>query len=298
MIRPVALASLLFLGLSACAQPEDDQSWVSLEDGTVPADLKADHATVAFRVVEGDVGERGDEETRVVLTSRGAYQSYFGHAAPADVNFAHEWVFFYSAGVQSTGGYAASVAEIAVSGRTLYFTTQLASPGAGCAVTFALTKPHVLVAFRAPKPRPTRLRAYHADEVVDCDFCAGLSGDDCNAHPSCEIVAQGCETPSVDPDTGFPYPCDPLAVCVPRGLGEVGDGCGSRGNQPCSDGLYCAFPETAGCGWTDAGGSCQAAPDGCIALYAPVCGCDGQTYSNSCEASAASTSVLHDGACE
>lgn len=74
MCKPIAFASLLFLALSACAPSEDDQSWVALDDGAALGDLKADHATIPFRELDADVGERGDEETRVVLTSKASFE--------------------------------------------------------------------------------------------------------------------------------------------------------------------------------------------------------------------------------
>lgn len=168
MCKPIAFASLLFLALTACAPSEEDQTWVPLGDGADLEDTKADHATIPFRVIQDDVWDRGDEETRVVLTSAAAYESYFGHTAPADVDFAREWVFFYSAGGRSTGGYTASVEEITAIGRTVWFETKLVSPGQDCIVTFALSKPHALVAFPAPTPRPNKLRAAHVSETRDC----------------------------------------------------------------------------------------------------------------------------------
>ncbi|MDD9937782.1 MAG: Kazal-type serine protease inhibitor domain-containing protein [Myxococcales bacterium] len=79
--------------------------------------------------------------------------------------------------------------------------------------------------------------------------------------------------------------------------GEV-QACGSRGLEPCPDGEFCNFPESASCGATDLPGTCHAIPDGCGAVYDPVCGCDGQTHGNECAAWAASVSVASAGECD
>jgi hypothetical protein len=300
-LRLLCIPVLLLLSLSACVLSDEDELHAELSDDVIAEDGKADHLTISFRELDDPqgVGDRGEVETRVVLTSRAAYAGYFGHAAPAGLDFAREWVFFYSAGTRSTGGYEATVASISrsQSGKTLYLGTHLRSPGAGCAVTFALSKPHALVAFRRPATRPTSARATHTDETRACDRCEGLSGSDCDAMPGCEQVAEGCNPPPINPDTGLPYPCDPILVCRTKQAAGEGEACGSRGMLPCADGLFCQFPMSAGCGETDRPGTCAVAPEACIEIYQPVCACDGQTYGNSCLAAAAQASVRRTGAC-
>lgn len=300
-VRLCSLPLLLLLSLTACALSDDDELVVELSDEAISDDGKADHLTIAFRELDDPqgVGDRGEVETRVVLTSRAAYAGYFGHAAPADLDFSREWVLFYSAGTRSTGGYEATVASIArsASGKTLYVSTSLRAPGPDCLVTFALTQPHALVAFRRPATRPTAARAYHTDETRACDRCEGLTGEACDATPGCGQVAEGCDPAPINPDTGFPYPCDPILVCRAQAAAGEGDACGSRGLLPCAEGLFCQHPESAACGETDRPGTCAVAPDACIEIYQPVCGCDGATYGNACLAAAAEASVRHTGAC-
>jgi len=67
--------------------------------------------------------------------------------------------------------------------------------------------------------------------------------------------------------------------------GAAGAACGSRGLEPCAQGLFCDFPEN-GCGAADKPGTCKPIPEACIQIYKPVCGCDSKTYGNSCEAHA------------
>lgn len=299
--RLLSIPCLIALSLSACVVADEDELHAELSDEALVEDGKADHQTITFRELDDalGIGDRGEVETRVVLTSRAAYASYFGHAAPAGLDFAREWVLFYSAGTRSTGGYEATVASItrSNSGKTLYVGTHLVSPGAGCAVTFALSKPHALVAFRRPTPRPTAALASHTDETRVCDRCEGLTTGDCEATPGCAIVAEGCESPPIDPETGFPHPCDPIAVCRAKQVASEGDACGGRGMLPCGEGLFCQFPESAACGQVDHPGACAVAPEACLEIYQPVCGCDGQTYGNACEAAAATASVRHAGTC-
>lgn len=85
--------------------------------------------------------------------------------------------------------------------------------------------------------------------------------------------------------------------CARDEAGAVGDACGGIMGLQCGDGLFCAFEDSAQCGWADQMGTCAARPDACITLYRPVCGCDGRNYSNSCAAASHGVSVDYDGEC-
>lgn len=128
------------------------------------------NAEIPFVVFNDDVGIAGQTETRKILTTGSAYRRNFGHDAPSEVDFARDWVIFYSAGSKPSGGYSASITQItrSASGLTLKVTTSLNKPGSGCMVTQAITKPYVLVKFRVPLPRSQYVQFYKDDTVRNC----------------------------------------------------------------------------------------------------------------------------------
>ena len=151
--------------------------------GQMPASLEDDLVTdpvVLSAEVESDLGKAdgirlsplstarvpasvGTTETRKVFTTADSFRRFFGFATTVD--FSRRWVVFYSAGIKPTGGYAASIPLVTVSasGRTLEVNTRLDSPGVGCPVTRAPTKPMVLASFARPSPQPGAVRYYKSD---------------------------------------------------------------------------------------------------------------------------------------
>ena len=165
---------LACLVMVACADQVGDQDVP--EDGSTDRaeEAKADQADVPVTVFHDDIGARGQSPTRRLFTNAASYTSYFGHAAPASVDFDKEWVVFYSAGVQTSGGYEVAVDHVRLSnsGATLKVTTRLTSPGLDCAAITVLTTPTVLVKFDKPAQRPTSWRSYRADIVHNCGMTA------------------------------------------------------------------------------------------------------------------------------
>ena len=92
-------------------------------------------------------------------------------------------------------------------------------------------------------------------------------------------------------------PSNDAGMGTAGGPGGAAQACGSRGLQPCPDGGYCDFPQSAQCGATDGGGQCKLRPQICPAIYAPVCGCDGTTHASACDAAGTGTSVASVGEC-
>jgi hypothetical protein len=266
----------LSLTTTACAVEDDDLTDGILEEEATaaePFDSKADHLTIPFATFTDEIGSAGEAETRKVIKTLAAYATMFGHEPPAGtVDFATEWVVFYSAGIQSTGGYTASILQLSrsPSGKTLYVVTSLESPGPGCIVTLALSKPYVLAKLTRPTPKPKKAFYFADDVTYDCptdtDPCAAVR---CIAGTHCEAQIPPCLP-------GSPCPA-PTAVCVPDVI------CGGFAGLPCPGEGTCVDDPTDSCdpsaGGADCSGMCVCLAMGaCIPLHhwdntPAVCGC-------------------------
>lgn len=190
------LTSLLSLALAACAADSAPDGDLPLGDATGEDLGKADHAGLALTELSADVGtDRRTEGGRAILTSAASWQSYFGTAAPAEIDFATEWVAFYGAGVRNTGGHQANLVALrSLPDGGLLLETEAVSPGSDCIVTQALTTPHAVATFSIPSPRPTWAVSDHHERVQDCsepasDLQAQL--DDSRALLDAGVAAHG-----------------------------------------------------------------------------------------------------------
>ena len=111
-----SLGALALLGCGDVAGPDDVQQ-VEGDVGSISAPPAAG-TTIAFTVLNEDVGAPAAKETRTLIRSARGYQAVFGHAPPATVDFSREWVMFYAAGTKPTGGYEASFLAVLRLGRS------------------------------------------------------------------------------------------------------------------------------------------------------------------------------------
>lgn len=203
------VASLSLLG--ACSTGDVDGTNSDFELDGAPADSKADAVTknLSFTVISADLGSEGGKPSRWLVTSKAGFEKTFKTKAPQGVNWGSEWVYIYSAGTKSTGGYAASVNKITFNKNTdtLRFFDSLESPGSDCIVTYAFTKPAVAVKFK--KQGYDFLKYTHSDTTRVCDPCATVK---CAAGTHCEEVTVYCIT----------APCPPIAECVADEPAPVG----------------------------------------------------------------------------
>lgn len=141
-----------------------------------------------------------------------------------------------------------------------------------------------------------------------CDLAIEANCGEANLPGTCIAIPQDCDK-DYDPVCGcdgktYSNTCEAnrFGVSVHK-LGQCdaepkeGKACGSRGLEPCEEGLFCNFEPAANCGRTDLPGVCEQAPNECPEDYDPVCGCDGKTYSNDCFARRKEVSVEKPGAC-
>jgi hypothetical protein len=119
-----------------------------------------------------EVGDLGATESLFLITTYEQFDQLFGDgaSAAAGVDFKSQWAFFYSAGLEPTGGYEALVEDLSYTAgvQSLVITTQLLSPGENCGVAQLVTKPNILVKFQKPPGEVGMVRLQKDDQTVDC----------------------------------------------------------------------------------------------------------------------------------
>jgi PrcB C-terminal len=278
-MRQLRVFGLLLIGL--CSLPACDRGDILEIIGEVrPGDGAAVPGSerIPFEVFSDEVGDLANIERRVLLKTADAYKTFFGHVAPAAVDFSREWVIFYSAGRRPSTGFEASVRALARAGARLHAVTQLQSPGRTCIVGDAITTPHVLVKFRA-QPETTSIDFSRVDSTVDCspttNPCAAIL---CRAGTHCVVLESfppqaRCVPNEPTPDpcatvrcaagthcearpvTCVRAPCPPVAECVPDG-----PFCGGIAGIRCPGSGTCVDNPNDSCdprrGGADCGGIC------------------------------------------
>lgn len=249
-LRAAASSAVLALLVAACGGGADLEAPEVEPGGDLAAVEQSLHADIPFTPIAVPSGTLVQHETRRLFTTSGSYHAFFGEHPPANLDFRKEWVFFYSAGTQSSGGYAAKVLRIVPSATTLHLVTSLESPGKDCVVTMALTTPQVMVRFPKPKARLYFAAFYRSDTTVDCDqtssvFCGGIAALPCPGAGSCvDDPSDSCDPDNQGRDCGGVCECNAMAACVsgyawdpsPEVCGCVAAGCL---NKACEQGTRC-----------------------------------------------------------
>ncbi|HVY36364.1 MAG TPA: hypothetical protein VHM31_00460 [Polyangia bacterium] len=278
-----ALAGLSTLAAVGCGEGLTGNDDVQQVAGDVRAlGQQPDAAsTIAFEKLSDDVGARAATKTRTLIRTASGYRSFFGHAPPAAVDFSREWVMFYAAGTEPSGGYEASFTAVLRAGGSLIAITQLVSPGALCAEPAIVTTPYALIKF--PAQPGTSAQFYKSDSILDCaaGMCAATQcpkGMDCDpatgkciCGPVCAIYceygnvldANGCATCTCNPP-----PSDPCATvkCAAGTHCDAGKctadvSCGGLAGKPCPGMGKCVDDPSDSCdpktGGADCGGICS-----------------------------------------
>jgi len=167
-LTATALTSSLLLACGTGTTPSDSDLPV---EGNSAGLGKADAVELALTPVSADIDiDRLSDGGKAIITSADSWEDYFGTPAPADVDFDHEWVAFFGAGMRNTGGYSAEILSLTLLEQQggLILETLHQSPGADCLVTQAFTWPHTVVKFDTPDPAPTFAVSDHENEVYSC----------------------------------------------------------------------------------------------------------------------------------
>ncbi len=133
-------------------------------------DTKTDPSDLAVSAVAGFAipAAIGQTETREIFTSAAAFERYFGTQAPSSIDFASQWVFFYSAGAKSTDGFVPTVHRIRTVGDEVRVDTSLEAPSASCQVANQASRPTILAAFARPSLSLCRSTYHHTDTTRMC----------------------------------------------------------------------------------------------------------------------------------
>jgi hypothetical protein len=241
----LSLSLLAGLGAAGCSPQDFDEVVGDVGDTTSqPAGM-----AIPFEEFTDDVGTRATTESRIVIRTQQGYVSVFGHAPPAGVDFARQWVIFYAAGSKPTGGFDANILSITRAGDKVLAVTELVSPGSGCAVTTSLTSPHVLVKFAAQPG--TTLAFGKQNSTHDCDVTNACAAVLCPVGDKCVLGDVICVR----------APCPPRATCVPD---PTVTRCGGIAGRPCPTGQTCVDDPGDSCdpnnGGADCGGICVMSP--------------------------------------
>jgi hypothetical protein len=179
-----------------------------------------------------------------VIKSKAQFKSFFGVAAPGNVDFLKSWVVHYSLGIENTGGYKAEIVNIERTGsgatKLLTVETRATSPGPMCMVTMSLTNPQVAVVI---KRQAAGIPVDESNEAVttDCSEPSWCAAALCPDGTQCDEPTDSCQAPPFCPKVKCAngFTCDEEAdACVPRPCDpDVADTC--PGGFVCHNSIVC-----------------------------------------------------------
>ena len=241
----VGLSLAATWGAAGCTPQDLEQFFGDVKD----APVQPPGTAVPFEVFNDDVSAISAKETRALIRTSQGYVSFFGHAAPAGVDFSTDWVIFYSAGTRPTGGFAASIASLTRAGSELVTVTSLVSPGPNCIEPQIVTTPNVLIKFAAQTG--ASIQFFKNDSVNDCSTDNPCAAVTCQVGSTCVVVAPPCAPGALCPLQG---------VCVPQKVQR----CGGIAGIACPGSGTCVDDPSDSCdpnnGGADCGGICQCLP--------------------------------------
>ena len=175
-LAKLVLTAFLILTLQACAdaslpqQAQDDAIDELALSGPAP-EAKSDEATIALTLVRDLTPSTRAlaSAQRRLITTPAAFRAVFGHNPPASLDLSRQWLVFYAAGRQPSGGHEASVEQVRLSpsGKSLVVITRHSAPADACR-TAQESSPWTLVALPAQAVRPSSVRYYSDDVTLPC----------------------------------------------------------------------------------------------------------------------------------
>ena len=142
LLLPLLLPALLPGASSATAAPAE----------------RIPDARLAFAPLAARVGVLSAKPVSTVLRSWSEYFEVVGAPPPSDIDFRHEWVAYYGAGLQHVGGAVATIEsiELVEEGRELRIATRLSLPALARGAAAGRDIPYAMVKFRRPPSIPGR----------------------------------------------------------------------------------------------------------------------------------------------
>ncbi len=169
--RTVCLLVATFAAPLGCADDPNDE----FEEVSGDADGEKDDGSRLLEIRDRLEWPGQKERVTKVFRTAAQFQSFFDEPPPAELDFAEETVIYFSSGVQSSGGYDASILSVRLSAtrKTLTIGAETKSPGQACITTQVLTTPGTLVSVKKLATQTNRFQTRHSEFAVHCKAVCG-----------------------------------------------------------------------------------------------------------------------------